>query len=509
MLPSRRAVLNAAFKDARRILFVFVLVLAAAVAAAALKTPLFTAHSTLLVLLSPEYANRPDAGSEAVATMTLERDAILNSEISILTSPSLAKNIIRQIGVTRLYPKIAKGPGVLHRLVSLVLGRTGAVDPVDVAADQFNRDVSATPDKSGSTIDIAFRHQDRAMAAEVVNDLVAAYQRKRQDIYADVQSNLVAGKADQARQDLDVKSAALTAYQRETGVSDFATQLDILLRQQGDLQRQIQQTEADIADAGERLKVAQTQLIKTPAEVVQYADNDTDHRIQDARDSLNTLKQREYDLSQIYTDKSDKVITVRKQIAAMQDEIAKLQQNGQPSAVRKGRNDVYSTIELDQVKAESSIAAAQQQGKELSTQLAAVSTSIQQLYDKKAKLDDLTRQKTLAEDAYAAAMKTLSERQMVEDVDSKRATNVRVIEAAEPPLKPAPIRLVILAGGLILSVVAALLTAFLSDFLRRSYISPEQLERNLGIPVLVSVSSSPSARPIQALAAPGGSGSSR
>ncbi|HVJ42140.1 MAG TPA: Wzz/FepE/Etk N-terminal domain-containing protein [Dongiaceae bacterium] len=507
LLPSRRELLNSAFKDARRIVLAIAFVLLAAIAAAAIKTPLYTAHATLLVLLSPEYAARPDAGSAASANMALERDAILNSEISILTSTSLAKDVVRQVGLARLYPKIAQGPGLLRQVLNKVLGRTDTVDPVDLAADQFSRDLAATPDKSGSTIDIAFRHQDNAVAAAVVNDLVAAYQRKRQDIYADVQSDLVAGKAAQARQDLESKSAELAAYQSETGVSDFPTQLDILLRQQGDLQRQIQQTDTDIADASERLKIAQSQLTTTPAEIVQYADSDTDRRIQDARDTLNTLKQREYDLRQTYTDKSDKVITVQKQIAAMQDELAKLQQSAQPSAVRKGRNDVYSTIELDRVKAESSIAAAQQQRLQLQSQLAAVSASVGQLYGKKARLDDLTRQKTLAEQAYSTAMKTLSERQMVEDVGAKRATNVRVIEAAEPPLKPAPIRLVILAGGLILSLIVGFLTAFLSDFLRRSYISSERLEKSLGIPVLVTVSASRSARPILALAAPDGRGS--
>jgi capsular polysaccharide biosynthesis protein len=106
-------------------------------------------------------------------------------------------------------------------------------------------------------------------------------------------------------------------------------------------------------------------------------------------------------------------------------------------------------------------------------------------------------------------MKTLHERQMVEDVGAKRATNVRVIETASAPLKPAPIRLVIVAAGLMLAVIVALLTAFLSEFLRRGYISAERLERDLGIPVLVSVSASPSARPILALAAAEGGDSQK
>jgi uncharacterized protein involved in exopolysaccharide biosynthesis len=504
MLPSLRELLNSAFKDARRVLFVALLIIVAAIAGAIIKTPYYTAHSTLLVLLSPEYAYRPDAGSEAVVNMALERDAILNSEISILTSASLARDVVRDIGLAQVYPKIARGPSLWRRVLNFVTGRTEPVDPIDAAAYEFSRDLTAKPDKSGSTIEVGFRHPDSQVAAKVVNELVAAYQRKRQAIYSDIQSNLVAAKAEQARQDLESKAAALAAYQNQTGVSDFDTQLDILLRQQGDLQRQLQQSETTIAEAQERLKTANAQLATTPAEVVQYSDNDTDRRIQAARDSLNTLKQREYDLRQTYTDSSDKVVTVRKQMAAMEAEIGRLQQNIQPSAVRKGRNDVYSTLQLDRLRAESTLGAAKQQQQETLNQLAGVKSTIEELYRKKAALEDLTRQKSLAEQSYTTAMKTLSERRMVEDIGSKRAANVRVVEPAEPPLKPAPIRLVIIVGGVILSLLVAFVTSFLSGFLRRSFISAERLEKTLGVPVLASVSTLESARPILALTGPGG-----
>jgi uncharacterized protein involved in exopolysaccharide biosynthesis len=184
----------------------------------------------------------------------------------------------------------------------------------------------------------------------------------------------------------------------------------------------------------------------------------------------------------------------------MQNEIGHLQNNGKPSAVRRGLNEVYATLDLDRLRAESSLAAATQQHTAIEVQLQQVDKAIGDLYQKKSGLEERQRQKALIEQNYAAAMKTLDERRMQENVEAKKATNVRVIQPAGPPLKSNSIRLVILAGGAIMSLVIALLTAFLSDVFRRGFISPERLERNLGVRVLGSVSASHRFKPILALA---------
>lgn len=498
--PSLRELLSSAFQDARRIIILMILTLVLAVGAAVMVVPTYTAGSTLLVLLSPEYAYRPEAGADTFVNMALERDAILSSEISILSSMNLQYEVIDKIGVDKLYPDLVKPAGWFDRMKQRLLGKRSQRNPVDMAAEQFSKDLMAFPDKSGNTIQVGFRHRNPVLAAEVVNELVTAYLASRESVYLDVQSDLVRKQADKLHAELDVASDNLTAYQMQSGISDFATQLDILLRQQGDLNRNLQQTETTIADSSQRAQTIKAQLAKTPAQVVQFSDDESDRRVQAARDSLAALTQKETDLRQTYTDGSDKVIAVRSQIKAMQSEIGRLQNNGKPSAVRRGLNEVYATLDLDRLRAESSLAAATQQHAAIELQLQQINKSISALYEKKSGLEEKQRQKALLEQNYATAMKTLDERRMQEDVEAKKATNVRVIQPAGPPMKSNSIRLVILAGGAIMSLVVALLTAFLSDVFRRGFISPERLERSLGIRVLGSVSASHRLRPILSLA---------
>lgn len=502
--PSLRELLTSAFKDSRRILMLMSLTIAVTIISAMVVVPTYTAGSTLLVLLSPEYAYRPEAGSEAFVNIALERDAILNSEISILTSVPMKKEVISKIGIAKIYPDLVGSGDILRSLKASLLAvleqEPQEPDLVDAAVTQFSQDLIAFADKSGSTIEVGFRNKDPKIAAEVVNMLVQTYLAKRQGIYSDVQSDLVQKQADKLRVDLDRASADLNAYQTRSGIADFTTQLDILLRQQGDLQRTLQQNETAIVDATERLAIAKAQLAKTPAQIVQYSDNESDRRVQVARDSLAELKQREADLRQTYTDNSDKVVGIRSQIKAMETQIHDLQSNGQPSAVRRGLNDVYATLDLDRLRAESALAAANRQEVAIKAQLQNTNSNIENLYEKKAGLEERQRQKALLEQNYANVIKTLDERKMQESVEAKKTANVRIVQAAEVPTKPAPIRLVILVGGLIISLLIALVTAFLSDIFRRGFISAERIERSLGIRVLASVSPSDSVKQIIVLA---------
>lgn len=498
--PSLRELLLSAFQDGRRIVILMALTLLLAGGAAVAIKPTYMASSTLLVLLSPEYAYRPEAGAETFVNMALERDAILSSETSILTSTKLQYEVVNKIGPERLYPDTVQPEGWLMRIFHRLLGQRSTRNPLDLSVDQFSQNLMAFPDKSGNTIQVGFRHRDPVLAAEVVNDLVAAYLAARESVYLDVQSDLVQRQVDKLHDSLGLASAELDKYQRESGISDFPTQLDVLLRQQGDLNRQLQAAETTIADASQRAQTIKAQLAKTPMEIVQFSDDESDRRVQATRDALAALKQKETDLRQSYTDSSDKVVAVRSQIAAMQAEMTKLQSSNKPSAVRKGLNETYATLDLDRLRAESTLAAATQQRIAIEQQLASVNKSVANLYEKKAGLEERQRQKALLEQNYATAMKTLDDRRMQENVEAKKATNVRVIQPAGAPLKSNAIRIVILAGGAVISLLVGFLTAFLSDVFRRGFISPDRLERTLGVRVLGSVSSSHRFKEIWSLA---------
>jgi capsular polysaccharide biosynthesis protein len=107
-------------------------------------------------------------------------------------------------------------------------------------------------------------------------------------------------------------------------------------------------------------------------------------------------------------------------------------------------------------------------------------------------------------------MKALDERMFQEDVMAKKTSNVRVIQPAEVPVAPNNLRMMIIGAGAALSLFAGVAAAFLSEVLRRGYLTPETLEHRVRVPVLVSVPKLPSPpRPITAIASAGPTASSR
>lgn len=496
-VPSLRSLLRAVLHDGRRIAGVALIVWLAAVCVAWLVPLPFIAQSTLLVLLSPEYASRPDAGSERLPqpVMTLERGAILASEISIIKSRSLARDVVEAIGVRRLYPAIADGEGWL---AGSMLASSGS--PTERAVERFIESLKASPEKSGSTIELSFKHRDAATAADALNRLVDAYQARRTGIFANPQSGLVEEKTREAADALARRAAELAAFQREAGISDFGTQLDILLRRQGELRAAQQEADTVVAETSQRLATIAAQLGRTPSQIIQHADFEADRRIQAARDALVELRRQDSELAAVFAEGSQKRVAVREQIAAMEREMGSHAAGGMSSSVRRGTNEVHASLQLDRVRQESELGAARQKKREIQGQLGALDARIAELQERRTRLEALARDKALAEQAYLDAAKTRNERRTAEDIEARRAANVRVVQAAEVPLQSRPTRIAVLLGGAVLAVLAGVATAALSSLMRRSFISPEGVEASLRIPVLAVVPHGDAARAVLEIA---------
>jgi polysaccharide biosynthesis protein PslE len=99
----------------------------------------------------------------------------------------------------------------------------------------------------------------------------------------------------------------------------------------------------------------------------------------------------------------------------------------------------------------------------------------------------LERERRLAEANYEAAAKRLRDELAMEELDRKRRSNVSIVQPPLVPLQGKSIAPLILVVGTILSLCVAALVAFLSALWRDTFLTPEQLERELGIPVLAAV----------------------
>jgi uncharacterized protein involved in exopolysaccharide biosynthesis len=478
-----RSFLTSLFKDAPTTVAVGLLVFALAVLASELKRPTYTASASLLVLGSDDYASRPPTLSPQVvqSASLMTRDAMLSSEISILNSRPVIKATVDKIGVQRLYPALAKGE--TEGFLASSFGPSSQ-SPQEKAAARFASTIQVKGDRSGSTIQLSFPHNDPAVASDAVNAMVVAYQSRRQSIYSSAESQVVESTVRQAHEQLDKVSQELAEYQASNGISNYETQMDLLLRRMSDQTRTLQGAQTEAAELQKRIASLRQQLDSAPHSVVQYQDSDPDRRVQTMRDSLAELRRREAELLQTYTERSERVANIRGQIQTIEQQIASAAGGNAPTGVRRGLNEVRTAIELELMRASSQANAVNQRRQDLAQQAAAIESQIRDMQAKEGRLHELARQKTLAEQAFIDATKALQERRNMEDLGARRAANVRTIEAAEAPTKPDRTRLAIMLAGTFLALVAVAVTALLRHFLRATYIDGGPLHRDTGVPVL-------------------------
>jgi uncharacterized protein involved in exopolysaccharide biosynthesis len=444
---ARRIILNSIFKDKRRILLSMVTTLALTVALALLVTPKYKANATLLVLISSEYTSlpvTPATGAENVSRVIPERDAILKSEVEILSSPSLGKAVLHRIGVDRVYSDYAKrgwGAKTLALVSSqlraaaaefgLELPPPHAVNSIDLAALAFAKDLSVTPDKTGNIITVSFRHRDPTVAAAVVNTLIESYLVKRGGLFSDVTSPIAAEHVNALREELEKADREFTDFKAGNGISDYSLQREILLRQQGDVSHDLQRAESEIAQSAQRIAVLEHELKQTPQDVVEYG---------------KTL-----------------------------------------SPILHGRPTVVDSLEIDRARANGDFEAAKARRDTDFAQLTQLRDSIKRLEANSLELERLDRKRFLIDQNYRSMIQRFDFLKFREEMNAKKVASIRIVQPAEIPVESGMLRIVILAAGLIICLFVGIVVALLSAVFRCGYISPEELERSLGLPVLARV----------------------
>jgi uncharacterized protein involved in exopolysaccharide biosynthesis len=487
-----REVVAGLLKERRKILLVTLVTFITTAAVAFLVVPNYSAQSTLLVLLSKDYAARSEVGSGRNVAGVLDRDAFLKAETDIIASEPLARRVVQQIGVGRLYPRLVH-PSMIRQLVAAAvrttesaLGMPSSPSPSleDLATAAFSQHLSADADKAANVITVVFRHPDSQVAAEAVNDLVAAYLTKRVGLYAEVASTYLAGQAGFLHEQLEDASRRYAEFKASHDIVDYPMQRDILLHLQADLVRSQQSAVSQVAQFEQRLSIVDGELAQIPAELTVSSETDMLHRQENLRTALENLKLREAKLREDYRPDSPIVAKLEGQIRDAAAQLASARDGG--SVVRRGRNTVYDELVLDRAHIDQDLQAARVQDQQDKSHLALVGASLKVLESNAVQLADLDQRRNLIESDYHSVEQTLQSRRIVEGADAIN-NNVRVIEPATPPLSRPHLRAAILVGGVLLSLLAGMITAIFCEVFRRGFIVAEKLERSLGLPVLVVI----------------------
>lgn len=439
--------------DAPRIALVFGLGLAITCGVALMAGKQYTAEASLLLRLGREYIYTPEVGDANGRTpLAYDREQTIQSETRILLSRDVLEATVDQLGVAYVYPKLAQGDAPADAK------RGRAVLMLEKALD-------AELLKNTNLMQVQFKHADPQVAAKTLSVLIDAYLQKRQGVFAGIGIKSAEAEFKVQEAKLQGVEAKLSQFKRARGFVAFTEEQSLLLAQRSALELKQSDVALSQAQAGGRVSSLRTRMPAVPAEVTLSTETQRSDAAESTLKLLMDLKLKERDVSAKFNDNEPMVQDVRQDIA-LANEHLKLLRADPPRLTKLGRNPVRDAAEADLEHSLADQSQAQAGQSSLAARLSGIEKRLAQMADSERDWHDLDRARRLAEADYEAAAKRLREERLMADLDRQRQSNVTMVQSPKVPLEGRSARVAILGVGTVLSLAAALFTAFLCAWRR-------------------------------------------
>lgn len=479
------------------VLIVFVLVTGVVAYGALRARPLYKAESSLMVRIGREYVYRPETGRSETGGRMPSLSEMVNSEVEILSSRDLAEQVVRELGVERLFPQ----------LLELEPDR-------DIAAERavalFRKAASIRPVLESSVIKVGFEHEVPELAAEAVNRLLERFKDKHIEVFSEERAVRLAEQLVIRTDQLATAELAVGDFKRLNGVFDLEQQRVLLLGRRERFDQSLQAAEAELAELRLRAVPGPTdppdlpdlpphlrpemkdellrQLYELELALRGFEPPVSDRLVEQASMRLLELEVEESHLLRDYTPTNRKVLSVQAEIqrvrrfleqaetrAGVFDQARQAERSARTQEMQEEIKRLTEEIELlvreeerlDRLEARQSIQALEIKRNDLLGRLAALDLEVRALDQQEQPLRRLERELEAAESAAETYRERLEDARITEELDREKQISVRVIEKAARPVSPTGLpRNLVLAIGALVGLVAGVGVAVLLDLFR-------------------------------------------
>ena len=409
-------------------------------------------------------------------------DAYLETQYRILRSASLASRVIDQLNLisvkefnppkgwlSSLFRRQEKKPSASQVFAVGDVGSEQDKGAYQNVLERFNDRLSISPVRRSRLVELSFESVDPELAARVINTLASSY--TEQNLEARFHATQVA--TEWLSKELDVLQIKLE--KSEDDLQNYARRNGLLFleSEQGNAENIVNQ----------RLRQLQEELTRAQAERYQkeslyrlveggdYASVPSvfDSRLmQDLTISLTQLKRDKAELSSTFTPKYPKIKRIQNQIRELETVLAQERER----AARRIQNDYEAALHRERLLHDAF--EVQEEEASLIAERSVQYNILKREVDTNKQLNDGLMQR-MKEAAVSAGL---------------NASNIRVVDPAESPEKPARPRVLFnLAMGIALGLALGVGISILSEYLDNTLKTTSDVERFLGVPALALVPS--------------------
>jgi polysaccharide chain length determinant protein (PEP-CTERM system associated) len=340
-----------------------------------------------------------------------------------------------------------------------------------------------------STFTIAFRGKDPENVMKVANALASNFiseNLKIRENQALGTSIFLADELESIRKRLMVREKELKDY-RERYMGGLPEQLQTNLSILGRLQGQVDQLHSSLRDAENRKILIQTQIsqnkAKIPVPTVSSAGGQ-----QQPRD-LDSLRAELASLEARYTGKHPDVVRLRETISTLERELPETKTNPGSAETNSGLVGVDLTLQNQLNDIELDIEDMKDEINKTRNQIGLYQKKIEATPKREQELLSLNRDYQNLKELYNSLLNRKLEAEIAVSMEKKqKGEQFRVIDPAKiptNPVEPDMRKILLLTLALGLGLGAGL--AYLMELMDSSYTTPEEVEKELEMPVLVSM----------------------
>ena len=402
----------------------------------------FVARGVVLVKPGREFVSISEVGD---TKPQISQESIMRTEMQILTSQDLILRVINAIGPEGVFPGLSSLPPGSR---------------AQAAIPSFRENLGVNPVKGSNLLEVYFRSPNPQVAAQVVNTLIEYLKDKHLQVFSDPKSSFLEAQLKEYQEKLRQSEGAVGNFKQRNDVFSLDEQRSLLIKERADIESNLKANQLAVRELQQKMNYLRDRK-----------DFFTDGTVSELKSRLIALEQKEQELTEKYNDSSQVVVSHRKEMQLVRDQLRKYED--------QARNTEMTKIQADLEPLQVKIAGLQKRYNE-------VDRGLRSLDSRTREFVDLRRESAANEANYETYLKKTEEARISEDLDRRKMTNITVIEqAAMMPAKSNQQKT--LGIGIFLTVVVAFGLAYIAEYIPHRMTTPQSAEKKLGLPVLVAI----------------------
>jgi polysaccharide biosynthesis transport protein len=472
------------------------------------------AAAAIYVFIPPDYESQAkllvryvvdrsavDGLDSQIKTPTAENHAVINSELQILTSSDLIRQVAESVDIDKLAPNTEAGSNPLQQLKNAMGLKRSASAPkpaIEKAVETIYQslEVSVVPDTN--IIVVTFRSSDPDLPKPLLSQLIKRYFDKHLEVHRSTGAfEFVARETADLKKVLSETEAELKRLKDSAGIISLAETKSDLAAEFGKTQQELDTAEAELA--GQRVRVSDIETALTGGDPHQSGHTalsplPTTNIITEYQSlitRLNLLQQSETELLSKYTPQNPVIRVKAAQIADLEkqrDELVKkypaLLETAPASAASGGEQMARPNLASERAI----LAGMESKVKTLKVRMSYLETRAKAISEVAPRIEELERKKEVEETKYKNSEASLEKARIDETLDPSRMPNISIVQTPSPAIQAKRNLEKVVAGVAVAGFAVGIAIAMLIELiLDRTVKRSTELETGLRVPLLLTV----------------------